>query len=137
MDALQDIRRRNAARNHVDHVGLREHGANAAHDLGIVALARKRSDLFLRDTEIPGDVLKELPRARCALARHLVAEDLAASIDLDRTAVQRADIERRTRFRVEVDGAARMGRHRVEMTGMERYAFSFARGRNIIDIYRA
>ena len=134
VNAFQNVGSRDAARDHVDHVGLGQHGTDAADDLGIIGLARQRTDLVLRDSEITCDVFEELPRTRCALAGHLVAQDLAALVDADRASMQRADVERRPRFRIEIDCAARVRGHRVEMPGVERHALAFTGGRHVVDV---
>src|SRR5215831_13493048 len=83
MDALEDVGRRDPARDHVDDVGLGQHRADAAHDLRIVGLSRQRPDLILGDAEIARDVLQELSGPRRALAGYLVAQHLAALVEAD------------------------------------------------------
>src|SRR5262249_8618826 len=135
VNAFENIGGGNAARNHVDDVRFGEYRADAADDLRIVGLARKRPDLILGNPQIAGDVLEELARTGGALARHLVAQNLAAFIDADGASVERTDIESRPRLRIKVNRTARVGGHRVEMTGVERYAFPFACGCNVVDIF--
>ena len=60
---------------------------------GFVRRERERPDLGLRDAEVARDVLEELAGARGALARHLVAEHLAARVHRDGAGVERADVE--------------------------------------------
>ena len=134
MDALEDVGRGNTARNHVDHVGLRQHGADRRHALRFFGLARQSADLVLGDAKVARDVFEKLTGARSALAGHLVAQHLAAFVDFDCAAVQGAAIERRARFRIEVDRAARMRGHRIEMPGVESNAFALTGGRDIIDV---
>jgi hypothetical protein len=134
VDALDDVGGGDAARNHVDHVGLGQHRADRRDHLGVVGLRAQRADLLLRDAEVAGDVFQELPRARGALAGHLVGQHLAAFVDQDRAAVQRAAVEDRAAFGVEIDGAAGMRGHRVEVPGMERDRLALAGGGAIVHV---
>ena len=77
---------RDAARDHVDHVGLGEHRADRRARLGLVGLQRERRRSPRASRRGSGDVLEELARARRALAGHPVAEHLAALVHARRRA---------------------------------------------------
>ena len=51
-----------------------------------------------------------------------------------RPAVQGADVEHRARGRLQIDGAAGMGRHRIEVPGVEGHALGFPGGGDIVDV---
>jgi hypothetical protein len=83
---------------------------------------------------LTSDVLQDLARAGCALARHLVAQHFSTLVDRDGAAMQRPDVQRRARFRIEIDGASGMRRHRIEVAGVEGYALPLAGGRDVVQV---
>ncbi len=104
------------------------------HFSGFGRTLRQRADLLDCNAEVARDVLQELARARRALARHLVRQHLAARVDIDRPAVQRADVDHRVRGRVQEHAAARMRRHRIEVAGRERHVLALAGGGDVVDV---
>ena len=134
MNSLENIRRCDATRHHVDDVGLGEHRADAGDLLRIVRLFRQRSDLVLGNAKITRDVFQELAGARRALAGHLVVQHLAALVEPDGAAVQGADIERSAAIRAQIDGAAGMSGHGVEMTRMKMQRLALAGRSTIRDV---
>ena len=68
------------------------------------------------------------------MARHLVAEHLAALVDTDGTAVQRPNVEDRARLAVEKNRAAGVRRHRIEMASVERNALALAGAGDVVDL---
>jgi hypothetical protein len=119
VDPLEDVRNRDAPRDHVDDVGLCQHRADRGAGFGRVGLQREAADLVERHAEVAPDVLQELTRAGGALAGHAIAEHLGPIVDADGTGVERADVDHRSRRRLEQQSAAGVRRHAVEVTGAE------------------
>jgi hypothetical protein len=101
---------------------------------GSCEVLRQRADLLHRHAQVARDVLQELARARRALAGHLVAQHLAALVDADGAAVERADVDHRAGLGVEEDAAAGVRGHRVEVAGGELDVLAFAGGGDVVDV---
>ncbi len=107
------------------------------HLLRVLRALRQRADLLDRHAEVAGDVLEELARPGRALAGHLVGQHLAALVDVDRAAVQRADVDHGVDARVQEHAAARVRGHGVEVAGGELDVLALAGGGDVVDGARA
>ena len=101
--------------------------------MAFAPLAKHEGQLVVDDLDLLA-VDEELAAAARALAGHAVRQHLAAPVHADGPRVQRAHVEHGAGARIEIDAAAPVRRHRVEVAGMERDALALARRGAIRDI---
>ncbi len=131
---LDDVGGGDAPGNHVDHVGFRQHRANAG---GLLRLIRLEGDIphfFHRQPQVAGDVFDELSGSGGALAGHLVIEHPALRPQYNGLDVEGPDVHHRAGVGVEEMGAFGMGGHAVKMPPLAPHHLPFAGGSQISDL---
>src|SRR3990170_5934938 len=134
MNAFENVGGGDAAADHVDDVGFRQHGADAADQLGIGSAAGKRPNLFQGHPQVAGYVFQELAGAGGALASHTIGQHAAALVNAQGAGVEGADVQDGADRRHQEGGATCVRRHTVEVAAAELHQLALAGAGHIGDV---
>src|SRR5664279_1116610 len=134
MNAFENVGGGDSPADHVDDIGLRQDGADAADHLWIAGAAGEGANVLQSDTQVAGNIFQELAGAGSALAGHAVAEYAAALVNTHGARVQGPDVENGADFRHKKDGAAGVGGHAVEVSSAKIHQLALAGAGHIANL---
>src|ERR1035441_4382218 len=137
MNAFENVGGGDSPADHVDYIGLRQDGADAADHLWIAGAAGEGANVLQSDTQVAGNIFQELSGAGSALPGHAVAEHAAALVNTHGARVQGPDVENGADFGHKKNGAASVGGHAVEVSSAKIHQLALAGAGHIANLLRS